>query len=459
MNIDLPTNVLKVFEVLEKHDKEVYLVGGCVRDVFLNRKPKDYDFASDARPEEMIGIFKSDGLKTIPTGIDFGTVTVVIEADSFEITTYRSDGNYSDGRRPSEVEFSRSIDEDLKRRDFTMNALALNPKSGVIDNHKGIEDLRSGIIKAVGHAESRLNEDFLRAFRAIRFANQLDMKLELPIIRAIENNYRLVENVSKERINTELNKTILSGNNLKYFRLLSLLLKEVLPEFHESFKTQQNHPCHAYNVGEHTVRVMDSIENQLPLKLTALLHDMGKTECKFTDEEQIDHFYGHNKEGQAIALRFLKDLKYSNDIIDRVGTLVLYHDRQIEPTKVSVKRVLNKLGEQVFLDLLKIKRADIKGQNPEFIDRLKNIDLLEEIYKEIIEEDQCFKLKDLKLDGNDLIDIGVIRGKSVGKVLNDLLEKVIDFPELNTKEDLTKMVEEYIKKSNDEEKAEVDKEQ
>ena len=446
MDMNLPTNVLKIFEVLERNNKDIYLVGGCVRDIFLSRMPKDYDFASSAAPDQMIEIFKAAGYKTIPTGIDFGTITVLIEEDSFEITTFRSDGDYSDGRRPSAVEFSISIDEDLKRRDFTMNALALNPRTGVIDNHNGIEDLRKGIIKAVGNAEDRLREDFLRAFRAIRFANQLDMRLELPIVRAIENNYDLVKNVSKERINIEHNKTLTSANDLKYTRLLSILLKDVLPEFYESFKTEQIHPYHSYNVGEHTVKVIDSIDNELPLKLTALLHDMVKPECKFTDEEGIDHFYGHNKASETIALRFLKDLKYSNDITNRVKTLVYYHDRQIEPTKKSIKRVLNKLGEDVFLDLLKMKRADISGQNLLYIDRIKNIDMLEELYQEIIDEDQCFRLKDLKLNGNDIINLGVTKGKEVGIVLNSLLKKVIDSPELNNKEDLTKMVEKFINK-------------
>lgn len=446
MNINLPANVLKVFEILEKYDEDIFLVGGCVRDIFLNRKPKDYDFASSARPKDMIEIFKENNIRTYPTGIDYGTVTVLISGDSFEITTFRSDGDYDDGRRPTVVEFSRSIDEDLKRRDFTMNALALNPKTGVIDNHNGIQDLKNGIIKAVGDAEKRLKEDFLRAFRAVRFANQLDMDIENTVRIAIEKNSELVKNISNERINEELNKTLTSGNNLKYVELLSILLKDVLPEFNESFNTPQDHPYHSYSVGDHTVRVINNIENTLELKLAALLHDLGKPKCRFTDEEGIDRFYGHNKESELIALRFLKDLKYSNDIIKRVTTLVYHHDRQIEPRKTSVRRVLNKLGEGVFLDLLKIKSADIYGQNPEYIDRLKNIDFLRDIYEEIIEEDQCFSLKDLALNGNDVISIGVNRGRQVGEVLNILLDEVMDNPKLNNKEDLTRMVNEFIDK-------------
>lgn len=444
MNMNLPTSVLKVFEILEKYDEDVFLVGGCVRDIFLNRKPKDYDFASSATPEHMIEIFSENNIRTYPTGIDYGTITVLIKGDSFEITTFRSDGEYGDGRRPSVVEFSRSIDEDLKRRDFTMNALALNPRTGVIDNHNGIKDLQSGIIKAVGNAEKRLKEDFLRAFRAIRFANQLDMDIENTVRIAIENNSDLVRNISNERINEELNKTLTSGNDLKYIELLAVLLKDVLPEFCESFKTPQNHPYHAYNVGEHTIKVVNSMKNTLELKLTALLHDMGKPECRFTDEEGIDHFYGHNKASEKIASRFLKDLKYSNDIIKRVTRLVYHHDRQIEPTKVSVKRVLNKLGEDIFLDLLEMKKADICGQNPEYIDRLKSIDVLKDIYEEIIEEEQCFSLKDLALNGNDLIEMGIKKGKEIGKILNILLEKVMDSPELNNKEDLSEIVKKYI---------------
>lgn len=434
MNISLPINVLRVFEVLEKYDKDIFLVGGCVRDIFLKREPKDYDFTTNATPQEMINIFKLENIKIFPTGIDYGTITVLLDDEHFEITTFRADGDYSDGRRPSAVQFSNSIDEDLKRRDFTMNALAYNPKTGVIDNHNGVEDLKSGIIKAVGDAEERLSEDFLRAFRAIRFANQLEMKLEKSIKTTIEENYKLIANVSKERVNEELTKTLTSGNPLKYVRLLSILLKDVLPEFYESFSTLQNHPYHPYNVGEHTVKVIDSVENDIVLKLTALLHDMGKPETRFTDEEGIDHFYGHNKASHKIALRFLKNLKYSNETIGRVKALVYHHDRQIESSKKSVKRALNKLGEDIFLDLLKIKRADIKGQNLKHIDRIEHIDELEKIYKEIIEEKQCFSLKDLAVNGNDLIQVGIPKGKEIGVTLNKLLEKVIDEPELNKKE-------------------------
>ncbi len=452
MNINLPTSVLTVFKLLEKHNKEIYLVGGCVRDIYLNRVPKDYDFASSSRPKELMDIFKVNGFKTIPTGIDYGTITVLVEGDSFEITTFRSDGDYSDGRRPSAVEFSISIDEDLKRRDFTMNALAFNPKTGVIDNHGGIEDLKNGLIRAVGNAEERLKEDFLRAFRAIRFANQLDMKLEKSIKLAIEKNFELIANVSKERVNIELNKTLTSGNNLKYVRLLAILIKDILPEFYDSFETLQNHPYHSYNVGEHTVKVIDSMENDLTLKLVALLHDLGKTETRFTNEEGVDHFYGHHKTSSEIADRFLRSLKYSNDIIDRVKTLVYYHDRQIEPSKKSVKRALNKLGEDIFLDLLKVKQADMKGQNPEHIDRIENIEVLRRVYQEIIDEKQCFSLKDMALNGRDLIELGVPKGKEIGNTLNKLLEKVIVDPELNNKDSLSQLVKESIKKNIDSKK-------
>ncbi len=446
MNMNLPTNVLKVFEVVEEYNEDIFLVGGCVRDVYLNRVPKDYDFTSSAKPKELIEMFNLKGFKTVPTGIDYGTITVLIEGEPFEITTFRADGKYSDGRRPSEVEFSKNINEDLKRRDFTMNALAFNPKIGVIDNHNGIEDLNNGIIKAVGNAEERLSEDFLRAFRAIRFANQLEMKIEKTIKVAIEEHSELVRNVSKERVNEELTKTLVSGNNLRYVRLLSVLLKDVLPEFYESFKTPQNHPYHIYSVGQHTVKVVDSIENNIVLKLTALLHDMGKSGCRFTDEEGVDHFYGHNKASEEIAIRFLKELKYSNEIINKVKVLVYYHDRQIEPTMKSVKRVLNKLGADTFLELLKMKQADIMGQNLDHIDRIKNIDRLKEIYLEILDENQCFNLKDLALNGRDLIELGMEKGKKIGIILDILLEKVMDQPELNNKDSLIEITQEIIKK-------------
>lgn len=444
----LPSSVLTVFDVLEARGKEVYLVGGCVRDMFLEREAKDYDFASSATPLEMIEIFKESGFRVVPTGLDFGTVTVLIDCDSFEITTFRADGDYSDGRRPNEVVYSKSIDEDLKRRDFTMNALAYNPKTGVIDNHMGLIDLRRGIIKAVGDAEERLREDFLRAFRAIRFANQLGMTLEKPIKIAIEKHSHLIENVSKERINIELTKTLTSGKPLKYARLISILLKSMLPEFYNSFSVSQINPYHSYNVGEHTVRVIDAIENEISLKLTALLHDLGKPECKFTDEEGIDHFYGHHKASEKIAERFLKDLKFSNEIIEKVTTLIYYHDRQIEATEKSVKRVLNKLGPDMFKQLLKVKEADICGQNPDYLDRLNHIESLREVYREILEKKHCFSLKDLALNGRDIIDLGVSKGPRVGEVLNSLLEKVIDDSKLNNKETLTELVKEFIEEEN-----------
>lgn len=444
--MDLPSSVMTVFYVLEQHNKEIYLVGGCVRDMFLDRVAKDYDFATSAEPEETMNIFKKSGYRVIPTGIDFGTVTVLVEDQSFEITTFRSDGDYIDGRRPSGVEFSKSIDEDLKRRDFTMNALAYNPKTGVIDNHMGLMDLKSGMIKAVGDADERLREDFLRAFRAVRFSNQLEMRLEKPIKNAIETHIGLIENVSKERVNVELTKTLLSGNPLRYVRLMSLLLRDVLPELYDSFNIEQKNPYHSYNVGEHTIKVVDNVENEITLKLTALLHDMGKPECKFTDEEGVDHFYGHHKASQRIAERFLSDLKYSNDVIEKVTTLIYYHDRQIEATEKSVKRVLNKLGSEMFLELLKIKDADIQGQNPDYFHRAEHLRDLRVVYNEIIEQDQCFSLKDLALNGRDIIAIGVPVGKKIGIVLDMLLDKVIDNAELNNKETLTEIVVAFIKK-------------
>ena len=433
MNIKLPSEVQKVFEILESHNHEAFLVGGSVRDKLLGEEPKDYDFTTDAVPEKIIMIFESMGYKTVPTGVEYGTITVIIDDESFEITTYRSDGDYNDGRRPSKISFSKSIDEDLKRRDFTINAMAYNPKKGLVDNYGGKVDLESGIIRAVGNAEDRLKEDFLRAFRAVRFANQLDMKIEKSIKVTIDENKSLVRNISKERINEELTKTLLSSNKLKYIRLLSILLEEVLPELSESLETPQNHPYHMYNVGIHTIEVVNSVENDIVLKLSALLHDMGKPKCRTTDEKGIDHFYGHNKVSTKVAKRFLKELRFSNDILNKVERLVYYHDRPIEPREKSVRKALNQVGEDIFLDLLKLKEADIKGQNIEYIDRLDTIEKVKEVYKEVVEQKQCFSLKNLAINGRDLIDIGIEPGKEIGIILDKLLEKVIDKPELNEK--------------------------
>ena len=445
MNINIPSTVSNIINILESHGFEAYVVGGCVRDSILGRVPNDWDITTDALPEKVMEVFKDIGATVVPTGIKHGTVTVIINNDSYEITTYRIDGEYKDSRRPEEVIFTSKLEEDLARRDFTINAMAFNPKEGLKDYFNGIDDLKERKIRTVRNPMDRFEEDALRMLRAIRFSAQLTFDIEEETIEAIKKLSSNIKNISVERIREEFNKIILSDNPKAIYDLYEYgLLENFLPEFQFAINTKQNNPHHIYTVGEHIIKSMENIDKELILRLTMFLHDIGKPKTITTDENGIDHFYNHPLVSKDMAEDILRRMKYDNNTIAKVLLLVQYHDQRVN-SKKSIRKLLSKVGEENFNDLIKVWTADIKAQSPKFIEeKLDVINAIKDKFKEIIESNQCFSLKDLAISGKDLIKLGIKPGKEIGIILNKLLEEVIENPELNDKDKLIKRAQVHI---------------
>ena len=437
---NIPENVLNIIKTLNSNGYEAYIVGGCVRDSIIGKTPYDWDIATNASPDNVKNLFEN----TVDTGIKHGTVTVIIHNETYEITTYRIDGKYIDNRRPENVRFTNSLEKDLARRDFTINAIAFHPKTSFFDPFDGIIDIKSKVVRCVGNPNERFVEDALRMIRAVRFSAQLGFEIESVTFDSIYMNSSIISKISSERIQEELTKIITSDNPSK-LRLLvdSNIMKYVIPEFVDCFDTPQNNPNHIYNVGEHILCALENIENNPVLRWTMLLHDIGKPVTRTTDENNIDHFHGHQAEGVKISLNILKRLKFDNKTTDKILRLVKYHDRQIAPDLVPVRRAVRKLGDDIFSDLLKVKEADYKGQGSKYTGKnLLNLKKIKEIYKTIKESSQCVSLNSLVINGSDLINLGMEQGPRLGKVLNSLLDEVIDNPSLNNRNDLINIAKE-----------------
>ena len=420
-------------ELLHKAGYEAYLVGGCVRDLIMKIPAHDYDITTSATPEEMKKAFI--GYTTIETGIKHGTITFLYNKEPIEITTYRIEGEYKDNRHPETVEFTTKLENDLSRRDFTMNALVYNENEGIIDLFGGQKDIASKTIRAIGVAENRFKEDALRILRAMRFSSQLGFEIEEETKKAMVKCAPLLHNISAERISQELNK-LLIGKNVKNVILDCYeILGEILPEIKKMHGFDQHNKYHIYNVLEHTAISVESIDPVAHLRLAMLLHDTGKVYTFTRDENGTGHFYGHNKVSSEIARDFLNKYKYDNFTKERVVQLVKIHDTPIEMDRIFIKKRLNRLGKDAFFDLLKVKRADNLAQNPKYF-WLDKLNEMENIAREIVEENE-FTLSSLKIDGNDLITLG-IKGKKIGEVLNLLLNEVIEEEIPNQREALLK---------------------
>ena len=432
VRIDIPEDVKFIINTLINNGYEAYIVGGCVRDSILQKHPKDWDITTKANPEEVIKLFD----KVILTGLKHGTVTVMINKEAYEVTTYRTDGEYEDNRHPKEVKFVSSLKEDLARRDFTINAMAYNEKDGLVDYFGGIQDLNNEIIKTVGEPKKRFNEDALRMLRAIRFSAQLDFNIDenvLVTIKVLKDN---IKNISKERIREEFNKTLISNPRKIEILKQCKILEYIIPGINKLYNFKQNNSYHIYDLYNHTLVATEAIEPILHLRLTMMLHDFGKVKTKTTDESGISHYYDHARESVEIAQSILRWLKYDSDTINKVLILIKYHDSTLK-SKLSVKRMLNKIGEDFLKDLIKVKRADILAQNPIYAkERLLNLINVESKLDLIITQNECFNLKDLNINGGDLINLGFNKGKEIGETLNYLLELVIQKPKLNEKEEL-----------------------
>ncbi|MCI8836174.1 MAG: CCA tRNA nucleotidyltransferase [Ruminococcus sp.] len=442
MKITLPNKVLLIIENLQMHGYEAYAVGGCVRDSILAKKPQDWDITTSAKPREIKRLFR----RTVDTGIEHGTVTVLLGKESFEVTTYRVDGAYEDNRHPTEVLFTDRLEEDLKRRDFTINAMAYNDEVRLVDVFGGMKDLNHHLIRCVGDARERFSEDALRILRAVRFSAQLDFSIEPFTWEAMKKLAPTLQNISAERIRAELMKLLLSDHPERIRDAYELgITKVVLPEWDQMEGVEQNTPHHQYDVAEHTLHALKSIKKEKILRLTMLFHDMGKPFMKTTDENGRDHFKGHALVSEEIARTVMHRLKFDNDTIRKVTRLVCYHDYRIEPTMQNVRRAMNRIGVELFPYYLAIRLADVKAQSPyRRREKIENIIQMREQYQEILFRAQCVTLKDLAVTGKDLMEIGMKPGRELGNMLNELLEWVLDDPECNKKEILCEYVKEKL---------------
>ncbi|MGN0347365.1 MAG: CCA tRNA nucleotidyltransferase [Lachnospiraceae bacterium] len=436
--IAIPTAVLEILEQLNRANHEAYIVGGCVRDFLLGKEPSDWDITTSAKPQQVKALFR----RTIDTGIAHGTVTIMKGNVGYEVTTYRIDGEYEDARHPKEVTFTASLEEDLKRRDFTMNAMAYHPEKGLVDIFGGEEDLNRGIIRCVGNAKERFTEDALRMMRAIRFAAQLNYEIDEETFQAIRELAPSISKVSAERIQVEMTKALISQHPGK-FRLFyeAGLTAYFFPEFDRAMETNQNHPHHCYSVGEHLLHAVEQMRPDKVLRLSMLLHDIGKPYVKSTDEEGITHFYGHPKVSEEKARQILRRLKWDNDTIRKVCTYTRYHDYRMDGGETAIRRAIAKIGEEFFPDIFEVQQADVMAQsNYKREEKLAIIEKERELYLLVKEKEQCVSLKTLAVGGRDLIALGVAPGKGLGVILNGMLEDVLEHPEHNTREYLLEVL-------------------
>lgn len=436
MTMDMPKNVDITINLLQSAGFEAYAVGGCVRDSLLGKTPNDWDITTSAKPENMKSVFAD--FHCIDTGIKHGTVTVVIDGEPLEITTFRLDGEYEDNRHPKSVTFTSNLGADLGRRDFTVNAMAYSKMTGTVDLFGGQNDLKNGIIRCVGDPDRRFNEDALRILRALRFASALDFEIEEKTAQSLLKNRALLGNISEERIAKELLKLVCGKGAKRILMDFAPVLFEILPELQPMYKNSHDNPHHCYDIYEHTLIAVESIDPEPTLRFAMLLHDCGKPAVKKFDENGVAHFYGHQRISAEISAQILARLKVSNKFRDEILFLVSNHDRwELYENMEKMPRYLSKFGLDGVLNLLKVMRADVLAQSPEYRYRLDQIADAEEIAKNLAAQKPCLSLSELQINGRTLMDIGIPQGRKLGAVLAQLLDEVIDGVTKNTQEALT----------------------
>lgn len=438
VTISLPEKVRYIINTITKAGYEAFAVGGCIRDSILGQVPDDWDITTSASPHQVKRLFAW----TLDTGIRHGTVTVMLDKEGFEVTTFRIDGDYEDGRHPKNVTFTSSLIEDLKRRDFTVNAMAYNDQTGLVDAFEGIKDLNAGIIRCVGSPRERFSEDALRILRAVRFSARLGYEIDPQTLDAIRELAPNLIRVSAERIQAELTKLAVSPHpeNLR-IAYETGITRIILPEFDACMETEQNNPHHCYSVGEHILKSMQEISSNKILRLAMLFHDIGKPLTQTADENGIHHFHGHPAVSGEIAGSVLKRLKFDNHTISMVTRLVKYHDQKVLPEPKYVRRAILRMGEDIFPLLYDVKLADLKAQSTfQRMEKEANLEMVYQIYRQIMDERQCVSLKTLAISGRDLIDhTGLKPGRELGETLQNLLDMVIEDPSLNERETLLKI--------------------
>lgn len=436
MTMDMPKNVDIAINLLQSAGFEAYAVGGCVRDSLLGKTPNDWDITTSAKPENMKSVFAD--FHCIDTGIKHGTVTVVIDGEPLEITTFRLDGEYEDNRHPKSVTFTSNLGADLGRRDFTVNAMAYSKMTGTVDLFGGQNDLKNKIIRCVGDPDRRFNEDALRILRALRFASALDFEIEEKTAQSLLKNCALLGNISEERIAKELLKLVCGKGAKRILTGFAPVLFEILPELQPMYKNSHDNPHHCYDIYEHTLIAVESIDPEPTLRFAMLLHDCGKPAVKKFDENSVAHFYGHQRISAEISAQILARLKVSNKFRDEILLLVSNHDRwELYENTEKMPRYLSKFGLDGVLKLLKVMRADVLAQSPEYRYRLDQIADAEEIAKNLAAQKPCLSLSELQINGRTLMDIGIPQGRKLGAVLAQLLDEVIDGVTKNTQEALT----------------------
>ena len=437
----LPQEIKKAINMLETAGFEAYAVGGCVRDSLLGKSPTDYDVTTSATPDEMKTVFANE--HTIETGIKHGTLTVLMGEYPVEITTFRIDKEYLDNRHPSKVEFTRSLKEDLARRDFTVNALAYSEKTGIIDMFGGTEDLEHGIIRAVGDPDKRFTEDALRIIRALRFSSVLGFKIEENTSLSAERNRHLLKNISAERLFSEFKKLLCGKDAHRIILEHPDIISVFIPEIAVLKNFEQHHFRHHLDVLGHTALVIKNVPPVPVLRLAAFFHDIAKPLCFSLDENGTGHFYGHASFGAKIAEEVLTRLKADNKTKEEVSALVLHHEDRFEASPAPIKRLLSKIGPAAYDGLLTLMFADDCGKKPEYQNPEGFYNEYRKIADEIINKKECFSLCNLAVNGKDLISIGIEPGHKLGEILDTLLSLVIEEKIENDKEKLL----EFAKKS------------
>lgn len=423
--IKLPKSVSQLLQILEDSGYEAFVVGGCVRDSLMGREPNDWDICTSARPEEMKACFSQ--FPVIETGLKHGTLTILAEHQPFEVTTYRIDGDYSDGRRPDHVTFTSSLEADLARRDFTINAMAYHPSRGLIDPFGGRSDLQKKIIQCVGTAAKRFEEDALRIMRAVRFASQLEFDIEEKTSQALDTCLPLLDRIASERIRIEFDKLLCGPGAAKTLAEYRHIIARVIPEIKPMFDLDQKNPYHIYTVWDHTLHAVSHVKNTPVLKLAAFFHDIGKPGSMTIGEDGRSHFYRHEHLSEKLADQVMRRLKYDNATLNTVTKLVHSHGIVFRPSTKQARRLLSKLGEEQLRLLIQLEYADVKSQNPIYTDeRVANIQAFDQAVNQVLEAKQCFSMRHMEINGRELLAMGVTQGPEVGRILNHLLEQVVE---------------------------------
>lgn len=444
--IGMPTAAKFILRILENDNYQSYVVGGCVRDSILGKQPKDWDICTSAKPDEVLTQMAKCGIKTIETGLQHGTVTACVLGENYEITTFRVDGEYSDNRRPDFVEFVGDVVEDLSRRDFTINAMAYNESTGFIDPWGGCGDLLEGIIRCVRNPDDRFREDALRIMRALRFAATYGFTIEEKTAAAIHRNKDLLRNISAERIQSELTKMLCGKGVLDILLEYKDVMAVIIPELEPCIGFDQNNPYHIYDVYDHVAHAVANYRgDDISIKMALLLHDIGKPECYIEDDYGVGHFYEHGVASRHIAADVMTRLRFDSKTTNDVLNLVLHHDADIQPNFRSVRRWLNKIGLERLEKLIRVREADINAQSKRnWISRIDKCWAILNVAKEAIEQQQCFTLKDLAINGHDIMALGVPSGPQVGRILNHFLGQVLDGDIENDHDILVEGVKKYL---------------